>query len=702
MAIIYRILILANAFLLFFSSEAWAYIGPGAGFAVFSSFLFLFLASISAFLTIFIWPFRALLLFLKRRKIREYRKVNRVVVIGLDGLDPTLVEQFIDHGMLPHFKRLKEKGSFSALRTTYPSMSPVAWSTFSTGVNPGKHRIFDFITRNPKNYLPVLSSTEISSYTRKIGIGPLRIPVRRTNVKFLRKSTSFWKILSKYGIFCSILRVPITFPPEKFYGTCLSGMCTPDLRGTQGAFTLLTSENSNRPKTDPSSEGTIIALRMDGTRFETTIPGPTVNTNGLVRKSACKMTGTVDLLHQAVNLKVAGDRVKLFPGKYSPWILLEFKMGFRKRISGITRFLITEMEPHLKIYLTPININPEKPALPVSHPRYFSTIISKLYGSFATVGLAEDTWALNERIIDEGTFLAQAYDIYRERREHLSDALRKNKDGLVVCVFDTADRIQHMFFRYLEDNHPANRDKDTEQYKDAIEKIYQEMDKLIGEVSHLLGENDVLLVVSDHGFKPFKWGVNLNSWLLKEGYLVLEPGALPGAEWLENVDWNHTRAFSIGLSGIFFNIRGRERYGCVAPGRERRALQLEIKDKLEALMDEKNGHHPIRRCILAQDAMKGPYVDDAPDMIIGYHEGYRASWNSAVGKITDQIIEDNTKSWSGDHCIDPDLVPGVFFSNWKLHDEKASMEDIAPTILSLFGLQRQPFHDGRVLNLSPH
>jgi predicted AlkP superfamily phosphohydrolase/phosphomutase len=696
---LYRIVFAVYLIVLFSATDAWAYIGPGAGFAVVSSFLILFVTGIIAFLTLLIWPFRAVLLYLRRRKTQKHRKVKRVVVVGLDGLDPALTEQFMHQGLLPNFQRLKAEGSFRPLRTTCPSISPVAWSTFSTGVNPGKHRIFDFFTRNPKNYLPVLSSSEITSYTKQFILGPLKFPLRRTSVKFLRKSTSFWKILGDMGVFSSILRVPITFPPEKFYGTCLAGMCVPDLRGTQGAFTFFTSKNGDAHQADTGSEGTIITLQVHNNRFESQIPGPPVGGNGANQPVWLPISGKVDVARKTIFLKVGKTTLKLVQGDYSPWVLLEFKTGFRKRISGIARFLVTELEPHLKIYLTPINIDPEKPALPVSHPFYFSMSLAKLYGSFATLGLAEDTWALNERILDEGVFLKQVYDIYEERKTHLFDALKKNKDGLVVCVFDTTDRIQHTFFRYLDADHPANKDKDTEQYKDTIEQLYKKMDDLIGEVLSKLGKDEVLLVVSDHGFKAFKWGVNLNTWLWQEGYLVLKEGAEPGKDWFAGVDWSRTRAFAYGLAGIFFNVQGRERDGIVAPGEERLALQQEIKQKLEAVGDEQNGSHPIRRCIPAQEVLKGPYINDAPDLFVGYHVGYRASWNSAIGKITDQVIEANTKSWSGDHSIDPELVPGVFFSNWKLDDETPALVDIAPTILSLFGSGRQSFHDGKVLNL---
>ena len=268
-------------------------------------------------------------------------------------------------------------------------------------------------------------------------------------------------------------------------------------------------------------------------------------------------------------------------------------------------------------------------------------------------------------------------------------------------VFDTTDRIQHMFFRYLSDDHPSNKGKDTTIHKHAVEQVYTRADKLIGRVMQQIDDRDLLMVISDHGFKPFKWGVNLNTWLWKESYLILKDGKTPGDEWFGNVNWSKTRAYAYGLSGIFVNTSGRERFGFVQPADEKATLAAEIKEKLENLFDEKNGCNPIRRVVLSQQEIKGPYASEAPDLLIGYETGYRASWNCATGKITEEIIEPNTKRWSGDHSIDPHLVPGVFFSNWKLNESTPALMDIAPTILNLFGIEKPRFQDGSVLNLTP-
>jgi predicted AlkP superfamily phosphohydrolase/phosphomutase len=258
-----------------------------------------------------------------------------------------------------------------------------------------------------------------------------------------------------------------------------------------------------------------------------------------------------------------------------------------------------------------------------------------------------------------------------------------------------------MFFRYLYNDHPTNIEGNNVKFKDTIENIYDESDKLVGQVLEQIDKKDLLLVISDHGFKPFKWGVNLNTWLYDEGYLVLKSGSHPGNRWLNGVDWSKSKAFAFGLSGIFINTYGREKNGIVKPGNEKTTLLQELKEKLESLFDEENENRPIRNAIITSEALHGPYVSEAPDLLMGYENGYRASWNCAVGKITDDVIENNTRFWSGDHCVDPSIVPGVFFSNWKTEVKTLSICDIAPTVLDLFGIDKQHFHDGKNLELKP-
>ena len=365
-------------------------------------------------------------------------------------------------------------------------------------------------------------------------------------------------------------------------------------------------------------------------------------------------------------------------------------------VSGIARCQVLELGEHFSLYVSPINLDPERPAMPISHPDYYAGYLAKRHGSYATLGLAEDTWALNEGVTDDATFLKQAHDIDDERRTMFLGALEQLRSGALVCVFDATDRIQHMFWRYLDERNPAYGNAVPTGHRHAIRELYQKNDRLVGEVLQSLSPKDVLMVISDHGFSAFRRGVNLNAWLRREGYLTLRAGTDGSTEWLRDVDWSKTRAYCLGLSGMFLNLHGREQSGIVAPGAEAAALKAEIIAKLASLPDTDGGEIGVREAFDTAVIYDGPYRENAPDLIIGYNAGYRTSWDCATGMVSGPVFEDNTKAWSGDHCIDPRLVPGVMFCNRTVEASgDLSIVDIAPTALRLFGIQPPAHMDGR-------
>jgi len=367
---------------------------------------------------------------------------------------------------------------------------------------------------------------------------------------------------------------------------------------------------------------------------------------------------------------------------------------------GIARFYVQEWDgENVGVYVTPINIDPDKPAMPISHPFVYSIYLAKKQGPYATLGLAEDTWALNERVIDEDAFLKQVWAICEERKKMLWDVIDKTKRGFVTVVFDTTDRICHMFYRYLDPDHPANEGKDTEKHKHVIRDLYARMDGLLGEVRKKLGndKNTILAVISDHGFCNFTRGVNLNTWLKEEGYLVLKEGQETSGDWFAQVDWAKTRAFTLGLTGLFINRKGREAKGIVEKGSEMDALCEEIKEKLEKLVDPKTGKTIVREAFITPQIHSGPYADMAPELLVGYERGYRHSWDCATGAVSTEIFTDNKKSWSGDHCVDPRLVPGVFWCNREINTDDPNLVDLAPTVLNRFGVPVPSYLQGRDL-----
>jgi predicted AlkP superfamily phosphohydrolase/phosphomutase len=376
-------------------------------------------------------------------------------------------------------------------------------------------------------------------------------------------------------------------------------------------------------------------------------------------------------------------------------VRLDFNAGMGIHVRGLARFILQSLEPDAELYMTPINIDPEKPAMPISHPFHYSVYLSKLIGPFATLGLAEDTWALNERVIDEEQFIEQAYLINNEREDMLMNELDKVKKGAVVCVFDITDRMQHMLWRYIDPEHPANRDKETEKHRNALEDLYADVDRIVGRVMPYVTDRTALIVMSDHGFKAFRRGINVNAWLKQEGYLFLKEGAKVG-EWFEGVDWSRTRAYALGLGGIFLNVKGRERDGIVT-GDEAAALVDEIKAKLSGLIDPENGRVAIKDVYAGCEVYTGPYTLEGPELIMGCSAGYRASWEAATGVVTEEVFSDNTKAWSGDHCVDPSAVPATLISNMKITADHPSITDIAPTILDLFGIVPPAYIDGKVI-----
>jgi predicted AlkP superfamily phosphohydrolase/phosphomutase len=674
-----------------------AYIGPGAGFAVIGSFAILFAALLLGLFTLASLPFRLLAGLFRRRPSGRFR---RCVVVGFDGMDPRRAAALLDAGRLPNLARLRDSGTFAHLGSTCPPISPVAWSTFATGVNPGKHNIFDFLGRDLRTCLPELSSARIEHVRGRAG------------ARLLRRSRPFWHLLGERGVAATVLRVPVTFPPERFRGLSLAAMCTPDVRGTQGEFTVFQSGPAGGSAVGgrrirvtverrcggawmAEEEGAVGVSEAAGApsrgakmerRVRAALPGPRLK--GREIQLPLEVCWPVEALNApAVRVRLGGQRLTLQAGVFSPWVRLTFRCGLT-RVHAICRLLLVSLAPEFRLYVSPLNIDPERPAMPISWPAAYSIYLAKLHGPFATLGLAEDTWALTEGVIDEAAFLRQVADIHQEREAMFRNALQRTRRGLCVCVFDLTDRVQHTFLREDEGG-------TEEGANGVVEAAYEQCDRLVGDVLQQLGPDDLLLVVSDHGFTSFTRGVNVNAWLREQGYLAVKAGA-GSEEYLRNVDWSATRAYSFGLAGIYLNLQGREAGGIVAPGETAQALKDEIAAKLSELCDPATGMPAVRRVYDAALTYSGPYVGNAPDLVVGWRSGYRHSWEAAVGRTDGVVFADNPSQWRGDHCVDRDEVPGVLFCNRRiaLPARGAHLADLAPTILGLWGIPAPAYLDG--------
>jgi len=477
--------------------QAHAYIGPGAGIAVAGSAFAMFTALLAGIFALVSYPIRYIIRWKRHRHVFARAKVRKFVILGLDGMDYRMTKRMLAEGKLPTLEKLSRTGCFKPLATTVPSISPVAWSSFQTGVNPGKHNIFDFLTRDRRTYGAKLSSTDIRGSSRLLKLGKYQLPLGSADIRLLRKGVPFWKILGDQGIFSSIIRVPITFPAEKFYGLQLSAMCAPDLRGTQGMFSYYTTAAKEEGQ---STGGEYFHVEKKGD----TIKGELVGPNNPLLKTATQLKCPFTVIlngSESADIKINGGVITLRKDEYSEWVKVKFKAAFGINISGICKFLLLSIQPEFKLYVTPINIDPEKPAMPLSHPPVFATYLSKRQGPYATLGLAEDSWALNEKLISDDAFLQQCLQADDEREKMFFDSLDKLQRGLCVCVFDGTDRVQHTFWRQLDKEHPAHNVQFQVPDSLAIEDIYKSADVLLGKTLQKCSDKDtMLLVISDHGF----------------------------------------------------------------------------------------------------------------------------------------------------------------------------------------------------------
>ncbi len=612
---------------------------------------------------------------------------KKVIVIGLDGLSPTLVSRLLDAGQLPNLARLKEQGGYSRVATTRPAQTPVAWSTFATGVNPGGHGIFDFLRRNPKNYLPDLA---LNRYEQKNAF----LPPKAVN---LRGGTPLWELLKAAGRGATVLRCPCTYPPDPIRGRLLSGMGVPDLRGGLGTATFYTTDPAARPR---ESENVVRPQPAGGDDvYSAHLIGPRNPKGGDLR---VEISLRVDRQARRVILRSEGNpkELEVREGAWSDWLRIKFKVGLLQSIRGMVRFYLVSCEPELAVYASPINFDPDSPFFPISEPFEYAGDLAREIGLYYTTGMVEDHTGLNNERIPEAAFLDQCEIAWRERQAMMHAELQYFDDGLFYVLYDTPDRIQHLFWRYTEPDHPANRGAAPDAtFAPVIDDAYRRCDAIVGEALEYADDRTLVIALSDHGFNSFRRGVDLNKWLYDHGFLALKEGVRPGEEagdLLRQVDWDRTRAYAVGLSGIYLNLRGREGQGIV-PTEEADTLRAELAKGLAGLTDpDRPGTLAVRRVVPREEAYRGPYLAEAPDLLVNFAEGYRVSWSSSMGGVAETAFEDNVKKWSGDHIIDPDRVPGVLFMNRPFR-EGARLLDLAPTILAALGVPKGPAMEGEAI-----
>jgi len=589
------------------------------------------------------------------------RFTGRVIIVGIDGMHPPTLERLMAAGRLPHCAALAQEGGYRRLATTNPAQSPVAWMGFATGKNPGKHGLVDFIRRDPQTMALSLSTAHF--------VQGKYLPVVQ--------EPRLWDYLTQCEVESVILHCPVTFPPARIHGRMLAGMGVPDALGTEGTFTCYTSLPS-----DPTVEGGKVVPVDYAARYDALpIFGPRRDAGGRVDHVVVPMRVELDPARRAVEITIRdGQRVTLAEGQWSAWQPVTFSLGLFKKMKGLVRFHLVQAQPDLLLYASPVNFDPREPFFPLSHPDGYAKEVAERIGLYYTQGMPNETWSLNEGRLTEAAFLARVAEITAQKQQLFLSEVSRQRQGVVFAYFDALDVGQHMFWRCTDPSHPAYRPDGP--YRDTIEALYLRMDELLGAVRAQCGPDDTLLVLSDHGFGAFRRAAHVNAWLRDRGYLALADGAATGGELLKDVDWAHTRAYALGFGSIYLNRRGREQHGIVpadaAPG-----LSAQLRAALADWRDA-DGTPVVHRAYARDDIYAGPHTAEAPDLVIGFNDGYRASWQTALGAVPAPCLEDNTKRWSGDHLIDPALVPGVLLANRPL-PAHPTLYDLTPTVLQLVG-----------------
>jgi predicted AlkP superfamily phosphohydrolase/phosphomutase len=608
--------------------------------------------------------------------------MKKVITIGLDGFEPKIAEAMIARGELPNLRRLQEQGGYSRLETTYSAQTPVAWSTFSTGTNPGGHGIFDFLTRDPKTYFPIMA---LSRYEQK---NAFVLP----KVVNMRRGTPFWDLLSAKDVQSTILRVPCAYPPDQVKGRLLSGVGVPDLRGGFGTPTFY----SSRTDVEADQNEKVVSINIDKNTINTYVIGP----RDPKKKSDHRFDINIQIVKEEDKIIITSqgqpDKFEVKLGKWSKWLTVKFKVGLMQYVSGIVRFNLRQLDPDFELYASPVNFETAEPLFPISSPKEYAHELAMKVGRYYTAGMAEDHDGLILNRFDESTYIDQCNIVMRERRRMMEYELGRFECGYFFCLFDTPDRFAHMFWRFREPDHPSNRYHGyNPEFVNAIEEHYRDCDVVVGEAMRYVDDETLFITLSDHGMNSFQRGLNLNTWLYENGFLTLQSGANPGdgGDFFENVDWDKTKAYALGLGCIFLNIKGREANGILNDD-EAESVLAGIVRGLTGLVDADRSAVAVRSVVRREQVYRGPYVDDAPDLLVNFSEGYRVSWDTPLGGVPQGLFADNHKKWGGDHVIDPMLSSGVLFMNQKFSTESPSLVDLAPTILNALGVPKSAEMEG--------
>jgi predicted AlkP superfamily phosphohydrolase/phosphomutase len=560
------------------------------------------------------------------------------LILGFDAFDPNMFESLHERGLVPNLAKLVGMRGYARLGVANPPQSEVSWTSIATGLNPGSHGMFDFVHREPSTYALFLS---LLPTQRRFGV-----------TRFVRpySATTIFDVAANRGYPATSLWWPGTFParPDSPVRT-LPGLGTPDLLGRMGVGCLYSADPDAPEKMGKTPVRRLV--REGAGRYHQRIIGPSR------KKRSGQETLTVPL-HVEVKderravLTIGPRSLDLWLGVWSPILELDFRVNRFISVRAITRVILTAISPTTTLYFLPLQLHPLRPLWPYGTPRSFVRRTWNSCGSFLTVGWPQDTTGLEDGCITDDQFLALCTSIFSARAKVLLYHLEQFREGVLASVFDTLDRIQHMYWR----DRPA-----------IVEVWCRKLDALVGDVLQRFpvtaGGARRLVILSDHGFHRWDYVVHLNRWLLDHRYMTAAPG---NSGDLKQVDWTQTQAYAIGLNSLYLNLEGREGQG-VVPGVQRRDVCERIRSELLRWVGP-DGRPVVQNLWLNEQVFVGPLAEYGPDLLVGYSPGYRASPETGLGGWQSSALEANQSHWGADHCFDPRSVPGVLFVNRDLAD----------------------------------
>lgn len=630
--------------------------------------------------------------------IIKHRGGKRVLVLGIDGMDPILARQMMREGDLPNFSKLASLGHFGELQTTMPPQSPVAWSSFITGTNPGGHGIYDFIHRDPQSFQPYLSTSRSYDAKRAWELGNWKIPLESGRVELKRKGTAFWDVLAAQGIPSTIYALPANFPVEDSGPLVqgLSGMGTPDLLGGYGRYTLFCE--TPPPGAEKFSSGQMVKVSPVSHVVKTELRGPSNPFKKIASSIETPLTLTRDPERDIVKIEIEGQTILLAKGEWSDWIALNFSfVPLLASAQGMVRFYVKKVHPELEIYASPVNIDPASPALPICSPQQYAPELTEALGRFYTQGLPADTKALSEGSLSSAEFWSQAQLVLAESQRALDFELSRFQDGCLVFYFSSIDQCSHMLMRCMDPSHPLFEPNASAEVKQAIKFLYKAMDHALGRALEKVDARTTFFALSDHGFTSFTREFHLSTWLYEQGFLkVTRPERVHDMEFYRFVNWGDTQAYALGINGIYINRKGREKNGSVSESAVQ-GIKEQIAKQLLQVTDPKTGKRVVREVYDSEKLYSGPFTSLAPDLLVGYAPGYRISDEAILGKFPQGIVGDRTDPWASDHCMDPSAVPGVFLCNHKIQNQPVAIWDLAPSILKVFGVPQPESMTGKAV-----